>query len=47
VVDEDGSQISPAGLYLVQLPFSEDVRFNPAPKPAATAMHTLDGLYQS
>lgn len=44
--EEEGSQISPAGFYLVQLPFSEDVRFNPAPTPAATAMHTVEGLYK-
>jgi hypothetical protein len=39
---EEGSQMAPAGFYLVQLPFCEDIRFNPAPTVAATAQTALD-----
>lgn len=39
---EEGCQLAPAGFYLVQLPFSEDIRFNPAPSVAATAQAALD-----
>lgn len=44
VDEEEGCQVSPPGFYVIQLPFSEDIRFNPAPTPAATAQHTLDAL---
>jgi inner membrane protein involved in colicin E2 resistance len=45
VDEEEGCQLSPAGFYLVQLPFSEDIRFNPAPHVAATAETALHQLY--
>ena len=44
---DEGSQLAPAGFYLIQLPFAEDVRCNPAPHVAATAENTLNTLYNN
>jgi hypothetical protein len=45
--EDDGCQLVPAGFYLLLLPYSEDVRFNPAPTPAVTAEMTVREHYAS